>query len=154
MKHDNKIAPSEVRQRILKEHRHLRHLLVELQELARATTLESEHASRLRSSLRTLLAEFSLHLDSEEEILVPVIEKIDAWGAARADNLRKEHAEQRGMLRSMFRRAEDPRDACDLAEEVDRLVLRIFRDMREEEAELLHENVMRDDVIAIDQCSG
>lgn len=146
--------PTEVRSRVFDEHRRLRRSLVRLQDLARSVTIDPSLTADLRAALRGLLVEFALHLDSEDEILMPLIETIDAWGPERAGRMREEHRIQRALLQRMFDRAEKRGEPDQLASEVDSLVLRIFRDMHEEEEELLDENLLRDDVVAIDQTCG
>lgn len=147
-------SPTEVRGRVFEEHRRLRRSLVRLQELARSVTLDESLAPALRMNLRALLAEFARHLDSEDRILMPLIETIDAWGCERAGRMREEHRIQRALVEQMFDRAERRVDPDQLAADVDALVLRIFRDMHEEEEELLAEDLLRDDVVAIDQTCG
>lgn len=146
--------PSEVRSRVFDEHRRLRRSLVRLQDLARTVTIDASRADELRAAFRALLVEFALHLDSEDEILMPLIEGVDAWGHERAGRMREEHRVQRALLQRMSDRAERGRDPEELAADADSLVLRIFRDMHEEEQELLDEDLLRDDVVAIDQTCG
>lgn len=149
------LSPTEVRLRVVEEHRRLRGLLSALQALARDVTLDPSRNEALRSGLRTLIVEFALHLDSEEDMLLPLVAKVDAWGAERAARMREEHRVQRALLRRMFRRLEErPIGPDDLAVEVDALVLRIFHDMRDEEAELLDETLLHDDAVVVDQICG
>lgn len=149
------LSPTEVRLRVVDEHHRLRILLTALQALAREVTLDATRDGALRSGLRTLIVEFALHLDSEEEMLLPLVSKVDAWGAERAARMREEHRVQRALLRRMFRRLEERTlTPSDLALEVDGLVLRIFHDMRDEEAELLDEGLLHDDAVVVDQICG
>lgn len=148
------LSPSEVRSRVLAEHAMLRERLVELQSLARAVTIEQTIVGELRQCVRKLIMEFSMHLESEEEILMPVIETIDAWGHQRASRMRDEHALQRALLVRMFERVSSPQPPIELAIEADALALRVFRDMLDEEQGLLAEDFLRDDVVAIDQFCG
>ncbi len=148
------LSPGDVRDRIREEHGRIRRSLMDLQALARGVTLDEDLAGALRANLRCFVVEFSLHLDLEEEILMPVVEQLDAWGPQRAAAMRVEHAEQRQLLRHMFERGSHREDPLGLAEEVDALVLRMFHDMRSEEAELIHDDVLRDDIVAIDQTCG
>ena len=150
----NELSPSDVRARVLAEHGMLRERLVELQSLARAVTIELTLVGALRTCLRKLIMEFSMHLESEDELLFPLIETIDAWGHERASRLREEHAVQRAFLVCIFERVNAPQPPIELALDADALVLRIFRDMKEEESELLTDELLRDDVVAIDQFCG
>lgn len=151
----DELSPAEVRARVVDEHRRLRVLLAGLQTLAREVTIDASRDEALRSALRVLIVEFALHLDSEEELLLPLVARVDAWGDERAARMREEHRVQRALLRRMFRRLEERSlTPNDLAVEVDGLVLRIFHDMRDEEAELLDEALLHDDAVVIDQICG
>lgn len=148
------MTASEVRARVLEEHRRLRTLLVQTQGLARAAALEATAVPSLRASTRTLLLELSLHLDSEEEILMPLIAELPGYGDVLVAQMREEHAEQRRELRALHERTMRNDVEGTLPEAVDDFVLRLFRDMRAEERCLLDENVLRDDVIVIDKFCG
>lgn len=148
------LAPSVVRARILDEHRRLRVSLARLQMLARDVTLDEGRLPQLRGAFQRLVLEFGSHLDSEDESLMPLVETLDAWGPERAARMREEHVGQRKMLDLMCDRLRQMTDALAFASEVDALVLRIFRDMHEEEAEILDVDLLRDDVVVIDQTCG
>lgn len=68
--------------------------------------------------------------------------------------LKEEHEGQRNLIKDMLARAEREESAETLAAEADALVLRIFRDMREEEDGILREEMLHDDVVVVDQCGG
>lgn len=148
------LTPSQVRRQVFEEHDQLRVRLVRLQELAREVALDALCVTVLRDDLRTLLLQFARHLDLEEALLMPLIENIDAWGPQRAAAMREEHQLQRSLILKMFGRCERLDDAVAFAIEVDALVHRIYQDMNGEEAELLDADLLRDDVVAIDQTCG
>ena len=148
------LTTSEVRERILAEHRRLRRQLIDVQVSAREAVLEPLPLALVRARLRTSLVECAMHLDSEEELLIPVLTGIDAWGPLRVLELKEEHEGQRNLIKDMLARAEREESAETLAAEADALVLRIFRDMREEEDGILREEMLHDDVVVVDQCGG
>jgi hypothetical protein len=62
----------------------------------------------------------------------------------------RDHREQRELLDFLNTRLHgDPQPAALLARDVTHLIALLRDDMREEEAELLDERVLRDDVVAI-----
>jgi iron-sulfur cluster repair protein YtfE (RIC family) len=131
------LTAEQVRERIVDEHQRLRRLLVDVQGLARGVALESTMLPALRSALHVLLVEFALHIESEERILLPLLER-DESGSAQADSLRRDHERQRNQLRAMFAKIDaDASEAAWLAEATDGFVLSVLRDMRDEEVELL-----------------
>jgi hypothetical protein len=80
----------------------IRRSLIELHALARNVTIERDLTTALRDAWRRFIVEFSLHLDSEEDLLLPLVERADAWGPQRAEAMRVEHQAQRMLLREMF----------------------------------------------------
>ena len=65
----------------------------------------------------------------------------------------EEHSAQRAALRELSYRAQkEPAQA--LAADANALVDTILRDMSAEERDLLGEDVLRDDIVAIDQSGG
>jgi hypothetical protein len=89
----------------------------------------------------------------EEELLLPAIAEVDAWGPVRAEQMAEDHQAQRATiarLNDMGRRAE----SASLAGEAMALGKALLADMRREETDLLHPDLLRDDVIAIGQFLG
>jgi iron-sulfur cluster repair protein YtfE (RIC family) len=91
---------------LLSQHKQLRERIVEVGEAA-ANVLacsESELAGRA-DELKLVVVAFSddlnLHLSAEEELLGPVLERLDAWGPVRIELLRSEHAHQRAVLQTL-----------------------------------------------------
>lgn len=127
----------DIREQLLREHKRLRKLLVEVQGLARAAALEGHYGPSLRAAVRALLVEVAHHIDSEDELLVPAVVHMESFGEARATALRDEHEHQRALLRDMFTRSEGTASTLALAESTDGFVLRLLRDMRDEERDVL-----------------
>src|SRR5262245_19480456 len=99
--------PSLVRARILENHGALRAKLETLQRLAiEADGGSSTAAERAGELTRVLFEELADHLDIEEQLLVPMLREIDAWGALRADELVRHHETQWAELKALRARAD------------------------------------------------
>ena len=122
----------------------------------RRLVLLSQH-QRIRELIATVLAraiatfsnDLRMHLVAEEELLGPVLERIDAWGLVRLDLLRTEHAHQRAVLDAL--RTDRKLDARDMAKRARSLAADVLLDMDAEEHDLLSERVLHDDVLSLDQ---
>jgi hypothetical protein len=139
---------------LLAQHKLLRELIVEVGEAA-ANVLACgdqellSQASELLRTIGTFTDDMRVHLAAEEELLGPVLERLDSWGPVRLDLLRSEHAHQRAVLNSLHAdRKLEPRD---LAHRARSLVADVLIDMDAEERDLLSEGLLRDDPIVIDQ---
>jgi iron-sulfur cluster repair protein YtfE (RIC family) len=149
------MKPSEIRARVLRDHEHVRNDLERLE--ARASELADGPAAveRLRLDAAALITHLDVHMRWEEWYLLPVLREADAWGAERAAQLASDHRAQRQVLDFLNVRLHDEtRPPALLARDVTHLVGLLRDDMREEEAELLDERVLRDDVIAVDALSS
>ena len=139
---------------LLAQHKHLRESIVAVGEAA-ANVLASrdpellDRATDLLQTVETFADELRVHLAAEEELLGPILERLDAWGPVRLDLLRSEHAHQRAVLHALHvDRKLGPRE---LAKRARSLVGDVLLDMEAEERDLLSENLLRDDPIVLDQ---
>jgi iron-sulfur cluster repair protein YtfE (RIC family) len=139
---------------LLLQHKQLRERIVEVGEAA-ANVLacsEPELATRADELTRAVIAfadDMNLHLAAEEELLAPVLERLDACGPVRLELLRSEHAHQRAILHMLhIERRLQPRE---MARRVRSLVADVLVDMNAEEKDLLSEVLLRDDPIVVDQ---
>jgi hypothetical protein len=149
------MRPSVVRSRILSDHENLRRDLERIEALVAEIRVERMPVASLRVDVQALVAWLHAHMHWEEAYLLPALRDADAWGAERADQLTRDHREQRELLEFLNRRAEDEaHPAALLVRDVEHLIALLREDIRHEEAELLDERVLRDDVIAIDVTTG
>jgi len=139
---------------LLLQHKQLRERIVEVGDAA-ANVLacsEGELAARTAELTRAVVAftdDMNLHLSAEEELLGPILERLDAWGPVRLELLRSEHAHQRTVLHTLHTdRGLEPRET---ARRVRSLVADVLVDMNAEEKDLLAEGLLRDDPIVVDQ---
>jgi len=141
---------NEERRRILREqHSHLRQT-IETARRAATESLEGKGSSgELQRAVGALERELLAHLDTEERLLEPILEGLDAWGPIRLALLRAEHAHQRAVLAVLSGRPAWPAAAL-VADRTLSMCRDLLIDMEFEERELLHENVLRDDLILVD----
>ena len=144
------MKPSEIRTRILSDHERLRGDLDRLEALVIDLRGSRAALEALRLDAGALIARLQAHMRWEESYLLPALREADAWGEERAERLTRDHREQRDLLSFLNARLRDEaQPAALVARDVDHLIALLRDDMTEEEAELLDERVLRDDVVAI-----
>ena len=147
------MKPSEIRIRVLEEHEDLRKQLSRIEVLAERVLYRKGTEEGLRTLLLDLSVSLEKHLAMEEELLLPAISEVDAWGPVRAERMMEEHHAQRATIA----RLSDIGlclESQSLAREALALGEALLADMRKEENDLLHPDLLRDDVIAIGQFLG
>ena len=147
--------PSQVRARVLADHAELRKSIAEIRSLLGAPTgrLELPDESQLAVATRALLDSLEAHLALEDQILLPTLATIDAWGPERARKLSAEHAAQRETLSSL-RALLSTEGAWTFVPRLQRFLDRLERDMELEEAEELDESLLREYPIRADLGGG
>ena len=92
----------------------------------------------------------------EDVHLRPALLEIpDAWGKEHAEELDRDHREQRELLSDALDRVQDPsRPPSLVARNLLDLVELLRADMEQEERDLLDERVLRDDLVTIDAETG
>lgn len=131
-------TPAEVRARIRAEHIRIHSLLDDIERVAtKVETSSDEDAGRLRAWIRGLGDALHAHLALEEEILVPLVREADGFGEARADEMLREHAEQRATIESILGDLDSTTSKSILGVGALELVKAIRDDIREEEETFL-----------------
>lgn len=104
------MQPSEIRDRILRDHEALRSTLEVVESTARKV-LEGApgRASQLRKHGDRLLDAVERHLSWEDRHLAPVLRDTDAWDVHRVASLRADHGEQRQVAQYVSEKLRDPR---------------------------------------------
>jgi hypothetical protein len=150
------MLPSHVRQLILQDHERIRLGIAAMHEAAESAQAGVCGAlGRLREETDRFCARFLRHLDLEEAVLVPALREVDAWGDARADVILNEHAVQRITIETLVEDLRAPRvDVRRAGAAIRRLAEDLATDMEHEEATLLHEDLLRDDVVSLDSFVG
>jgi acetoin utilization protein AcuB len=144
------LRPSEVRERILAEHTVIRSLLTKVDDLARDVIdgdLESD--GPLREHARELYQTLLRHIELENMILAPALRESDSFGPEREHRLRSEHEQQRARLAGSLATLDD-NVATAVARDVRALIADLREDMMYEERALLNDDLLKDDVIAVD----
>jgi hypothetical protein len=140
------MTPSETRELILHQHVQIRILLTEIDGDCRGIVDEQ----RLRRRVLALVSALREHLALEERLLPGILRDADAWGQERLSAMSVEHLRQREELTELAELARRGA-AVVVAERAHRLIGELRDDMDGEESHLLAPELLRDDVIAIDQ---
>ena len=136
---------------LITQHRNLRALVANV----RAAALEvlenaTDDSTPVRNLIGELRTEMEKHLATEESLLGPVLERIDAWGPVRLELMRAEHAHQRAVLAVLRSDRAGALSPQVLSRRVLGLLDDILADMDAEDRDLLDPRVLRDDMIQLD----
>lgn len=146
---------SEIRQLLIEEHRHIRSLAAAVSDAAHHVLAGDPAAdATMREGLDRLERALGAHNVHEDTLLRDIVPTIDAWGKLRESLLTESHAHEHAALTASIgecRRSSDPHVT---AAQVTALVTRMLGHMDAEEREILHPDILRDDVIAISGVSG
>jgi hypothetical protein len=141
----------ERRQTLHAQHQQLRAVIAEVREAAlEILGTEATDCGDLRMRVSVLYDDLHRHLATEEALLEPVLERIDAWGPVRLDLLRAEHAHQRAVLSLLRSDRAAALPPLVLSRRVLGLLDDIMADMDAEDRDLLDPRVLRDDIIQLD----
>jgi hemerythrin-like domain-containing protein len=146
---DDELLPSEVRARILEEHDKLRERVAELREAAKQVRSGGD-VEPFREVARALIEGVRAHLDLEDEILMPTLETIDAWGPERAKRLAAEHESQRAVLRHTLGELDEGGAPLEVVARMEQFADRLEKDMELEERTELDEELLREFPIRTD----
>ena len=138
-----------LRSRVLAEHARLKTVIARVDQLA--TTVAAGDVARLpelRQQAKSLYRMLSEHIDHEEIVLVPVLERIDAWGPVRVEQLKHDHTGQREALEQAA--SDLDVDGRPLGQAVQSMCWEILHDMRREEHDLLHPDLWRDEMLIVE----
>jgi iron-sulfur cluster repair protein YtfE (RIC family) len=145
------VDPAKVRAVILAEHRKIRALLERLECDAMALLACSVPKATARHALLQqafdLCDQMDAHIAFENQVLVPVVAVVDAWGPVRAQRILEEHEDQLRQLRAYTDMLiSDSESNQRVSVTVWQLVQSIGQDMREEEAQILNPEFLSDRV--------
>jgi hypothetical protein len=143
------------REQTLAQHAGIRETLRDVSHLAEAV-LEGRGPGvvRLRAVVGGLRLQLERHLAFEEAFVVPILARADPWGEERVKRLAEEHARQRQELAAAEANAVATSDLAAIAVALQKLAADLLVDMDEEERALLSINVLRDDLVSVDQETG
>jgi hypothetical protein len=151
----HRVDAATARRTILAQHQRIRALL-EHARLVAETALDDgpRPPDAVASAIGDIHATFDVHLTFEEKVLCEILEDDLPLGPARARRLRSEHASQRATLATLHDEARSAPQRPLLAAKLAFLASWLLDDMAEEERKLLVPDVVRDDVVAVDQATG
>jgi hypothetical protein len=137
------------------QHDRIRDVLGRARDVAEAALDENApEPDAVASAIGHIRMIMEVHLAFEERSLLPILRDDLPLGPERADRLLGEHRRQRETLATLHREACSFPDRPILAAKLAFLAEWLLADMAEEERSLLVPDVVRDDVITIDQTSG
>jgi hypothetical protein len=151
----HRLDAATARRTILMQHQRIRALLVRAQQIAeRALDLEPQPADAVASAIGDIHATLDVHLRYEEKVLIEILDDDLPLGPKRAARLREDHAKQRATLAHLHAEAKAGPQVPMLAAKLAFLATWLLDDMAEEERKLLTPEVVRDDLVSIDQSDG
>jgi iron-sulfur cluster repair protein YtfE (RIC family) len=139
----------ERRTTLQRQHLELRSLIAQVRTVAVAV-LDGAAPDELRTRIGDLTTDLQAHMATEEALLGPILERIDAWGPVRLDLMRAEHAHQRGVMSLLRSRGAGALPPEALARRTIQLLEEILADMDAEDRDILDAKVLRDDLIQLD----
>ncbi len=152
---NHRMDASSARRVILIQHQRIRALLAHARDVAEhALDQEGQPSDSVASAIGDIHATFEVHLRFEEKVLTDIFNDDLPLGPERAVRLRDEHTRQRATLAGIHAEAMAGPHVPLLAAKLAFLVSWLLDDMEEEERSLLTPNVVRDDLVAVDQSDG
>jgi len=146
--------PSEVRRKVLSQHREIEQMLSELETGVAQLGQGSVDAQQVKRAAYALRGILELHMNFEETYMVPAINEADGFGPERVRHLHSEHAEQRKELDRLVDAIREASSPDDLAAGVTKLAGMLRIDIEEEEREYVTDKLLRDDIIPTDTFGG
>jgi hemerythrin-like domain-containing protein len=154
MTDDEPLMPSEVRLKVLSQHREIEQMLAELEAGVAALGQGHVDPGQVKRAAYALRGILELHMTFEEAYMVPAINDADGFGPERVRHLHVEHAEQRRELDRLVDAIRDAASTEDLSAGVARLADMLRKDIEEEERAYVNEKLLRDSVIPTDTFGG
>jgi DUF438 domain-containing protein len=146
---------SEIREELLAQHGRLRALAIEALASAEQARAGGEAGwTALVDALARLGRASAEHIRREEELLGLVLPTIDAWGARRAALMDERHRDEHQAITEALTLARTQKSRPEVLRLVGDAVRALREHMQREEQEILHEDVLRDDIFTIDSAGG
>lgn len=148
------MLPSEVRKKVLSQHREIEAMLDELHSGAAELVDGRQTAERVKLAAGALRAILELHMAFEERHMAPAIEQADGFGPERVRQLEVEHRAQRAELDRLVDAIREAAEPDAIANAVSRLIDMLKKDIEEEERHYVNEDLLRDSLIPKDTFGG
>lgn len=146
----------EILERIRRERDVLRRRVEDAVELARRV-LSGENPSDadLHRCAEALQRAMLHYIDLEDELLPQVLRNVDAWGPARVEQMRREHAERRRTLQRVVEALDArPHDHVLAAGLLCELAAQVLVALADEDDHLLCEDVLEPPIVRTDVFTG
>ncbi len=151
---DDTLMPSEVRKKVLIQHREIEQMLAELEDGASRLTEGTEEGERVKRAAYALRGVLELHMTFEEAHVVPAITEADGFGPERARHLHAEHADQRVHLDELVQLILDASSTSQIRERITTLAEMLRNDIAQEEKDYVNDRLLRDSIIPNDPFGG
>ena len=151
---DEPLMPSEVRRKVLSQHREIEQMLSELEAGVAHLGDGSVDAGQVKRAAYALRGILELHMNFEEAHMVPAINDADGFGPERVRHLHAEHADQRQELDRLVDQIREASSSDDLKASVVKLAQMLRKDIEEEEREYVNEKLLRDHIMPNDTFGG
>ncbi|MGB3049936.1 MAG: hemerythrin domain-containing protein [Polyangiales bacterium] len=148
------LMPSEVRRKVLSQHREIEQMLSELEAGVAKLGEGSVDAGQVKRAAYALRGILELHMSFEEAYMVPAINDADGFGPERVRHLHAEHAEQRQELDRLVDAIREASSPGGLVSSVTKLAEMLRIDIEEEEREYVNEKLLSDSLIPSDPFGG
>ena len=151
---DEALMPSEVRRKVLSQHREIEQMLSELETGVEQLAKGEADAGQVKRAAYALRGILELHMNFEETHMVPAIHDSDGFGPERARHLHSEHEDQRKELDKVVDQIREASSDTDLAASVSKLASMLRNDIEEEERDYVNDRLLRDSIIPTDTFGG
>ena len=151
---DEALMPSEVRRKVLSQHREIEQMLSELEAGVAKLGEGSVDAAQVKRAAYALRGILELHMSFEEAHMVPAINDADGFGPERVRHLYAEHADQRKELDRLVDAIREARSPDGLVSSVTKLAQMLRVDIEQEEREYVNEKLLSDSLIPSDPFGG
>ena len=148
------LLPSEVRRKVLSQHREIEQMLSELEAGVAKLGQGSVDAAQVKRAAYALRGILELHMNFEEAHMVPAINDADGFGPERVRHLHAEHAEQRRELDRLVDAIREASSTDGLASTVAKLAQMLRVDIEQAERDYVTEKLLSDNLIPSDPFGG
>ena len=139
------IVPSRVRTEILESHQRIRARISEVRRIGTFTRTNGALLPQRTEATGDLVSAVREHLAREQQVLIPTLRAIDAWGPERARRLLATHRAQHALIERTERVLRRERCSCHEAVDcVEDLARTLERDMEEEARTHISERLLSD----------
>lgn len=145
---------SQIRTELVAEHVALRQMALEIDAEAQRVLAQEGSLDALRVSLVRFAERLAAHNLHEEALLRDELPTIDAWGPQREALMNENHEKEHATVLRSISEAVSAGAPGEIAQHVRDLMRRVLEHMKSEEKEILHPDLLRDDVVSIQGMSG